>query len=265
MSVFHRVGQLLPVDQDLVVISEDALVTDALALMGKHGFDQLPVLAGDEVLGLFTYRSFAARLANQPKLLRRGLDVLVVEDFVAEVPFVRTTDSLDGLIRALDEHDAVLVGDPDNLLAVATTTDLAAYLYRVSSPFVLVQEIELGIRALIAASCTAEELEDCAVNTLTQKYQGDSSRLPQTLGAMTLDEQVSVVIDGRNFTRFQTAFGKHVDAVSLQLKPLSQLRNVVFHFKRDLSLEEMQLLVETRNWVLRRCRKYVVRTAAAEL
>jgi CBS domain-containing protein len=262
VSVFHRVKQLLPFEQDLVVVSEEVTVTEALAIMAEHSFDQLPVVAGDEVLGVFSYRSFAARLSAQPKLLKRGLETLVVEDFIEELPFVRPTDSIDGLVRALGAHDAVLVGDPDDLLAVATLTDLANYLYRVSSPFVLVQEIELGIRALMSASCTPIELQECAMNALRHKYETNPSRLPTTLQAMTLDEQISIIVDGRNFARFHAAFGRHVDAIALQLRPLSDLRNTLFHFKRDLSVEELQTLVETRNWVLRRCRKYVVRAAS---
>ncbi len=213
ISVFHRVHQLLPVDQDLVVVSDETPVTDALALLAKHDFDQVPVLAGDEVLGLFSHRSLASRLAAQPKLLKRGLESLVVEDFVEEVPFVRPTDSLDGLMRTLREHDAVLVGDPDDLLAVATSTDVADYLYRVSSPFVLVQEIELGVRALMSASCGEEQLALCAENALSQKYKDTPARLPRALDAMTFDEQISVVVDGRNFDLFKAAFGRHADAV----------------------------------------------------
>src|SRR4051812_37847358 len=92
VSVFHRVQQLLPEDQNVLVLSEDAPVLEALDLMRRYDYDQLPVTAGEEVLGVFSYRQFATRLSREPGLLKRGLGALVVEDFVEELPFVRVTD-----------------------------------------------------------------------------------------------------------------------------------------------------------------------------
>jgi len=70
----------VPSDQELVYVAEDTLVTEALTLMQAGGYDQLPVVAGDEILGVFSFREFALRLNSQPRLLKRGLEVLVVEE-----------------------------------------------------------------------------------------------------------------------------------------------------------------------------------------
>ena len=58
-ELFHRLNSVLPVDQQIVAVAPDMLCVDALKKMKEHRFSQLPVVVGREVLGLFSYRSFA--------------------------------------------------------------------------------------------------------------------------------------------------------------------------------------------------------------
>ncbi|MFB9384453.1 hypothetical protein ACFFTK_15040, partial [Pseudonocardia petroleophila] len=136
---------------------------------------------------------------------------------------------------------------------------LVAYLHRLAEPYILVQEIELGVRALIE-SCANETVMSGAIkNALSSKYSADLSRMPVRIEDLTYDEQINVVVNGRNYPLFQPAFGRHADAVGLQLRPVGDLRNAVFHFRRPLAVVEVELLVETRDWVLRRCRRFSAR------
>ena len=57
--LFHRVWTVLPQPQKIVDVSPDDAVGDALAKMAEHDFSQLPVRVGNQVLGAFSYRSFA--------------------------------------------------------------------------------------------------------------------------------------------------------------------------------------------------------------
>ena len=53
-DLFHRVGRILPEDQELFTVTPDTHVRDALALMKKHIISQVPIVAGDDVLGVFS-------------------------------------------------------------------------------------------------------------------------------------------------------------------------------------------------------------------
>jgi len=52
------------------------------------------------------------------------------------------------------------------LQGIVTAWDVLRYLYDVASPFVLLAEIELGVRALIRAAMTDAEITVCAITSL---------------------------------------------------------------------------------------------------
>jgi CBS domain-containing protein len=61
-DLFHRINRIIPENQHLLVIPPDTSVPEAVILMHSHGYSQVPVVAGGEVLGVFSYRSFSERL-----------------------------------------------------------------------------------------------------------------------------------------------------------------------------------------------------------
>ncbi|MGW7825039.1 CBS domain-containing protein [Streptomyces puniciscabiei] len=256
MHIFHRVSYLLS-GEGPVTISPDMTIPDALKLMRDYGFGQMPVVAGNEVLGLFSHRSFSERLMNSAWLWgkTRTPETLVVEDFVEAPVYVRAVDPIDRLFTAMDEADAVLVGDPDRLQGIVTSSDVIAYLYRVASPYLLLKETETGLRSLIEAAVTAEKLKECAHLALAKLYEGREDSLPTTLVAMTFDEQVSVVMNSRNWPEFAGVMGANRDMFTYEIRPVGQIRNDVFHFKRELTDEDLEKLTTAREWVLRKLRR----------
>src|ERR1017187_3661960 len=58
-ELFHRINRIIPEDQSVLTIPPSCRVRDAVALMRKHGYSQVPVVDNGEVLGVFSFRSFA--------------------------------------------------------------------------------------------------------------------------------------------------------------------------------------------------------------
>jgi hypothetical protein len=112
-SYFHRLNNVLPERQELVSVGPDVTVDEALAVMAREGFSQLPIVDGREVLGAFTYRSFALGVA---RMKRVDVSDLPVFDFSEQLRFARPRDDFEELIDALDRDGAVFVGDPDRLI-----------------------------------------------------------------------------------------------------------------------------------------------------
>lgn len=264
-SAFKRVRDVIPQDQELFNVTDDADVTGVLAVMRASNFSQVPVVAGTSVLGVFSYRSFSRRLEINPTLVQRGFQTLVVEDFLEEVSILRLDDRLEALMAALDRDGCVLAGDPDDLVAVITESDLARFLLELGRSYVLLREIELGLRYLVSQAVDAETLAECAKLALAQRYAGRLDHLPTELHLMTLDEQISIVIDGRNFDKFSGVFGVNRDAITLELKPLPDLRNAVFHFRADEDQSEVARLLQASQWVSRRARRLAARRAVGAL
>jgi predicted transcriptional regulator len=256
LQMFHRVSSLLSPDEPLVV-NPECSVSDALKLMKLHDFSQIPVVSGVEVLGLFSHRSLSEKLVGGPRLLTKVNDPesLVVDDFLEQPVYVRASDAIDSLFEPLEDADVVLVGDPDRLLGIVTSSDVISYLYRVASPYMLLKEIEEGLRALIDSAVTPDQLAECARNSLASLYRGREEQLPTKLKDMTFDEQISIIVANKNWPLFSDVMGTSRNMFNYELRPVGSIRNDAFHFKKELSEEDLEKLASARSWILRKLRR----------
>ncbi|WP_338597132.1 CBS domain-containing protein [Saccharopolyspora sp. SCSIO 74807] len=245
---FFRVSQLVPDDQDVMTVSVGTKVEQALDLMRRHNFDQLPVTTVDDrVIGTFTHRSLARGLRHV-----RAQDHPIatpVDDLVEELRFVRASQDVSEVVDFLEADHAVLVGDEDRLLAVVTTADVNRFLWHRTRPFMLLQDIELAIRGLMRSTCAANELADC----VTAGLASDAPQVGNGLEDLTLSELFSVLLHGPNFGRFfRLAFGANRELVRTTLVPVQEIRNKVFHFRDEISAEELQQLSDVARWLRRK-------------
>lgn len=252
---FHRLNSVLPVDQRIVSVPLDMLAVDALAKMRDHRFSQLPVVEGREVLGLFSYRSFANAVVTmgQSASKSRKFDPLelLVEDCLEKPSFARVTDEFADWFDFIDQNDAVLVGEPNRLQGIVTAMDILRYLYGVASPFVLIAEIELALRALIQMAVDSETLAKCSSECLKDKYQDQP---PTRLEDMTFNDYVQIIGDGRNWDHFKPFMGGNRVRTRARLEQIRDLRNVIFHFKHRITTEEYETLAAGRDWMLLKAR-----------
>ncbi len=251
--LFHRVNSVIPEAQEVVTVAPSTTAGEALALLAQHRFSQVPVVRGGEVLGSFSYRSFARRAVE----LQQGhgpLEQLPVEEFMEALDLVHATEELTSIFDALDRDDAVLIGAPNDVQAVVTPMDALRYLYRLTEPYVQLGEIERSLRLVVETSVDDGQLAECARHTLQREYEGREDDLPTRTEKMTLGELVSIIRDGRNWQHFQLLLGSRRELVAERLRPLPGLRNDVFHFRHELSDEERVTIAVARNWVLGKLR-----------
>jgi predicted transcriptional regulator len=254
-DLFHRLNSVLPQSQVIVAVGPDQLAVDALKKMAAHCFSQLPVIVGREVLGVFSYRSFSNAVVSYAQRSSKNQKFnpveLLVEDCLEKPTFARVTDEFAEWFEFIDQHSSVLVGEPNRLQGIVTAMDILRYLYQVASPFVLIAEIELGLRALMRLAVNPETLAACARECLKDKYQ---SELPTRLEDMTFNDYVQIIGDGRNWDHFQRIMGGNRNRTRTRLEQLRDLRNVIFHFKRELTVEEYETLAAGRSWMLIKAR-----------
>lgn len=248
---FLRVNRLLPDNQDLVTVPPDATVAEAMKLLEEHNFSQLPVVVGNEVLGVFSYRSFSTRLLATPEFVGVALTDLTVDEFREKLNYAHVSAEVRSTFDALDADDAILVGEPNRLQGIVTAVDLLRYLYRVAEPFILLQEIELALRRLMRVCVSDEELKECVKNSLLQYYQEE--KLPSTIEEMTFNDYVQIIGDGRNWPKFTPVFGNNSGLqrklTRRRLEEIRDLRNDVFHFKREITQSDRNKLIEYRDWL----------------
>jgi CBS domain-containing protein len=252
-DLFHLIKQVLPEEQEVVTCSPDTPVAQVLQIMREGNFSAIPVVAGNEILGAFSYRSFAEGLVRLTKKEREPL-VLPVEEFLEDLQFAQITDELTVLLDEFDLKDTVLVGSENRLQGIITTIDALRYFYRVASPYVLLREIELALRELIRASATEQELGECIEKTLKNKYEENNQTPPTSLQELTFNDYVMLLRHQATWAKFKPAMGGTSHTVYAKLQPLPGLRNDVFHFRRELTAEEYDILRDRRDWLLKRIR-----------
>jgi hypothetical protein len=107
---------------------------------------------------------------------------------------------------AMDSDNGVLIGTPDCLIGILAPMDFLRYLYQVASPFVMVSEIELALRALIRLSLTDSELALVASRCLAGVHNSEQ-KAPETLEDMTFENYRSIISCGETWPRFERLFG----------------------------------------------------------
>jgi len=252
-ELFHRINRIIPPDQSLLVVPPDCPVRDAVALMRKHGYSQIPVVDSGEVLGVFSFRSFArgAAAATLDEWTKQKLAPgdLRVDEFMEQFEFARVTEEMSRVFDAMDRDNGVLIGTPERLVGILTPMDFLRYLYHVASPFVMVSEIELALRALIRIALTPEQIVAAAKRSLTSIY-GAEDKVPTSLEEMTFDNYQSLVSYGDNWKELEPVFGGTRIRASAKLKEVGAIRNDVFHFKREITMQDHETLAILRNWLL---------------
>lgn len=251
-ELFHRLNRVLPDNQRMLTVPGETLATKALEMMRQHGFSQIPVVVEGVVLGIFSHRSFSeAILSNSASSgnKKNTLDDLTVEECLEKAEFARVTDEFTSWFDTLDKQNAFLLGEPSRPQGIITPMDLLRYLYHVASPFVLITEIELAIRALIRLAITDEKLSECAETSLATCYAPE--RLPRNVEEMTFHDYVQIIGDGRHWPFFAMIFGGTRERARPKLERMNDLRNKIFHL-REIPTSEYNELVIYRDWMLTR-------------
>lgn len=254
-DLFHRVNKLLPEEQKLSIVRPTTTVGEAIRLMKNSGFAQLPVVENGEVLGLFSYRSFASEVVSLDCKKHNPAEMPVEEfmEIVGPTHFASLNDEFQSIFSRLDKDDAVLIGKPEQLQGIVTAMDVLWYLYRIAHPYVLVAEIELAIRALIRRAVDDQAFSECIRRSLHHFYE--EKKLPQCIEDMTFKDYVQVIGHGVNWKKyFANGFGGMRERARARLEEIRVLRNDLFHL-RQITLKDHEQLSSYRDWVLMLSRK----------
>jgi CBS domain-containing protein len=249
-EILHRLSRLLPDGQELEWLGADDSVFEALTKLQRSRYSQAPVRGAAGYVGAFSYRSFAKAVA----LVGRGRSAegLTVGDCLEDLPFADAHKTLEDVFTDLDAYDAVLLGGRDELVGIVTVMDALRYLYELANAYVLMQQIELGLRHGIRICVDDSALAECVDQAIAQKYRETSREVPTQLGDLELSDLQAMITSRRTKDRFIRVFGHNVDVVKAWLAPLPALRNDLFHFRRPLSVDDYERLAATRDWLLKR-------------
>ncbi len=255
--IVDQINRVLPADPVMKTVKHNTPVSEAISLMNDKGYSQMPVEREDgNIIGMFSLRNFSKRIieTNLKDLNadRMELGDFHVSEFLEDAKFFQVDATIGSVFKTLDEHDAILVGTPETVVGILSPMDFVKYLYDVASPFVLLTEIELGIREIIRRRMTPEEIQGFAFK-VNSHMGGDEGSLPKRLSDMTLSNYIRLITYAECFNaHFKDVFSARRFFAS-KLERLPNLRNEIFHFRRlDLQYEEYEYLRLTRDYIFQK-------------
>lgn len=216
----YRVSRLLDPRLRLVTIGPDASLEEAVTLMLRHDYSQLPVMTNErDVRGVVSWDSIGPAMA-----LGHPMPQFVRECMRPHVE-VKETDSLFQVINRIIESSYVLVrNERRSISGILTTTDLSQQFQDLAEPFLLIGEIENHIRSLIDGRFTQEEL--AAV-----RNENDPNRVIESVADLTIGEHIRLIENPANWARLGLKADRAVFVRELDV--VRQLRNDVMHFDSD--------------------------------
>ena len=214
---------------EIVTITKNHTVREAITLMIKYDYSQLPVAQNGSTKGYMTsWRSIGkARTRNQ--------DCEFVRDCMEKV---RTMNQDAPLLDAVDRivrNEVVLILRHGKIAGLVTTTDLSGQYHEYAEPFLLLQEIEERIRTLIDEKLAVDDLREARHSDNDEREIAGASSL--TFGEYGRLLQLSDNWDQLDLTIDQKMFVKLLDEVRV-------IRNEVMHFRVDSSEDQLDERLE---------------------
>lgn len=233
-----RIGRLDAANKSPTVVKPDTTLQQAVTIMLTNDFSQLPVMTGArDVKGVVSWKTIGSRLA-----LKRPCTV--VSDCMEPAQVVSIDDSLFDSIGRIASHDYVLVQAKDRTISgIVTASDFNVQFQSLAEPFLLVGEIENGVRRILHSKFTIKELEEA-------KAPGDDDRVIEAPSDLTFGEYIRLIEPEKRWKKLKI----EIDRVEFlaQLNRVREIRNDVMHFDPDgLDSEDLQFLREFAQFLKR--------------
>lgn len=215
----YRIGKLPAANKKPLSVKPDSLIREAITLMIRSDFSQLPVMTTDrEVKGMFSWKSLASRTS----LGRCGERV---SDFMDPHTELSSETSIFAAVQVIAEAECALIRDQTRLIAgLITTYDLALQFGQLGEPFLLLGEIENHVRNLIEGKFTLEQLVEV-------RDPSDSERAVESVSDLTFGEYVRLLEKPERWDGLDLEMDRAV--FTHDLTEIRRIRNDVMHFDPD--------------------------------
>ena len=223
----NRIGRLEAANRAPISVKPDSTLQQAVTIMLTNDFSQLPVMISDRDLkGIISWKTIGIRLALNQKSQ-------FVRDYMEQAHVIRIDDSLIDAIKRIVESDCILVKGIDRkICGIITASDFTEQFGLLAEPFLLVGEIENGIRQMLHGKFTAMELQ-------AAKAPGDDNRKITSVNDLTFGEYQRLFETQDRWAKISVDIDR-VEFVA-RFNRIREIRNDIMHFNPE-GLEELDLL-----------------------
>lgn len=227
----YRISSLSSANRPPIYVAPDATLQQVTTIMLSNDFSQLPVMTGPRDLkGVVSWKSIGTRLALKKP-------IATARDCMDETAVLGTSEPMFSAIAVIASSDYVLVQKADKTICgIVTASDLTEQFRLLAEPFLLVGEIENGVRRLLHGKFTLVELT-------AAKSPGDEGRVIETPADLTFGEYIRLIEEPERWKKLNIEIDR-VTCLS-QLNRVKDIRNDVMHFDPDgLDDDDLKFLRE---------------------
>lgn len=267
-------------------IGEDDTVRKALQLMQKHDFSQLPVLGANNLpIGMITYQSIIRGAKN----FGLGINDLKVSTVIDKATIFSLEDSLFDILNSVMEENAVLIVDQERLIGIVTSFDSTDYFRKRAEDLMYVEDIEGVVKDFITSYYTndIDEIDEEGLATAIQAISSDKKEAnklfrsainrylgeigvdydqgifeeifeevykpppPKAFDELFLGQYIDLLLSKERWDYYGASFKMEPPAVLSLLDDIRNIRNILAHFKGELTLEQQDQLRFCADWIAR--------------
>ena len=186
----YRVGRLGSANSHPLTIKPDSSLPQIVTLMLMNDYSQLPVMTSTrEVKGIVSWKTIGSRLALQKSCVR-------ARDCMEPPHIISSEESLFSAISEIAAHDYVLVRASDQQISgIITASDLNEQFRKLAEPFLLVGEIENGVRRMLHGKFTVAELKAAKLP--------DDNREVEGVADLTFGEYLRLLESEKHWTKLK--------------------------------------------------------------
>lgn len=215
----YRIERLEAANQKPTSIKPDEQITKAVTIMLAQDFSQLPVMTSErEVKGIISWKGIGSKLA-----INGGCTL--VREAMETAREVSVDDSLFSAISTIAQYDYVLVRNRDRVISgIITASDFNIQFQQLAEPFLLIGEIENGVRQILHGKFSKTELDSA-------KLSSDSERIIDGVADLTFGEYIKLIESDAKWKKLGLAIDRSEFVKSLNR--IREIRNDVMHFDPD--------------------------------
>ncbi|HEY0069944.1 MAG TPA: CBS domain-containing protein [Chloroflexia bacterium] len=246
--MLFAIKQLLEGRPAPVCVPQATRVKDALHLMMRHGFSQLPVVEEDgDLMGVISNKTIAHTyflLGGQIELLD-----LTVDNCLARVDPLTPEDDLFEACEKLRSGDSALViVEGRRPVGLLTAGDLTDFFRHRSEDLIRIEDIEVTLRLRARDAFPDDEMMDQALVRALGADPQDPTRPKKQFNHLSMSDLLHLITHEQNWPSFNGMF-EPLELFTSLMDRVRQVRNILAHFRGNADQIQDTTLKYAVDWL----------------
>lgn len=234
-----------------VCVPQSARVKDALHLMMKHGFSQLPVVEEDgDLLGVISNKTIAQTyflLGGQVPLL----DLTVDHCLVRVDPLTPEDDLFEACEKLRTEESALVIVEQRKPVGLLTAGDLTDFFRHRSEDLIRIEDIEVTLRLRARDAFPDDATMDQALILALGADPNNPARPKKQFNHLGMADLLHLISHEQNWPRFNGMF-EPLELFTSLMDRVRQVRNILAHFRGNADQIQDTTLRYAVDWLATR-------------